>query len=233
MSVMRTRGWGLPTAQRGRLGRHPGSQACIPTVPTLLEGRPSPTRTPNPHQASMAAHDLRVPWLDAIGARPLPGRRQLQGATAVRSRRLRCRRVDRGLNPSRRAPRSLADVESAQEGDGQVSTPNQVDPEPSLPVLSSGRTSSLFAGPSGWAHRRHADGHPASALARATDPDARPAAAARPGSARRAGPGPAADHLIRTPEGARLTAARGATFRCSRPRPRGASRTRGRRRRGT
>lgn len=81
-----------------------------------IPGEALAANRPAPPIDLVAAHDLRVPWLDAIGARPLPGRRQLQGATAVRSRRLRCHRVARGLNAPHPLRRSLAGVEICPGG---------------------------------------------------------------------------------------------------------------------
>jgi len=83
---------------------------------------------PAPPVDLVAARDLRCLGWTPSAPRPLPGRRQLQGVTAVRSRRLRCGRIVRGLNaqPGRQ---SLVGVGSAQEGYGQTPRRARVDPE--------------------------------------------------------------------------------------------------------
>ena len=96
--------------------------------------------------------------------------------------------------------RRLAGVGSAGEGNRQDrhAEPGST-PAPGYPFADSRRTSSRFAAAPRWAHLGHGDRHAASAVTRAADPDARPAAGARSRSARRAGPGSAADHLTGHP----------------------------------
>lgn len=171
--------------------------------------------------------------LDAI-RRPVPSTEapcQHRDRTAVRSRRQRFWPVSASAKPVAEAwsawdpPREGSRARSPRR--------SRVDPQTRLPVVVRRRTSRRFAPDAQRGHRAYARRDTAAAVAGPADPDAGSAAAARPGAARGAGPDPPARHLTPCRTGARLTAAPCATFRCSPPPRRDASRTRAQRRRGT